>query len=380
VTKIKGIDEFYCNIIVSSLLEAYELVKQTSIMELLKESEYGKSDTIRFDSFPETSIKRDLAEADPDLILITEEQDDAQDKIKNWHSRDVGPVVCIGDPTDRSWHLENFFGGLGKEQQKKKFCSWKNEEGIKEWEDFAGGEAMVSGGVSALTVIRKGIPICSAIINYITGDLYVACEKGRRFLNIAKLPYSDFKWITLEKVFNDGEVINFSFKRDWEFEDYKRFVSYAGKEQYKKHLNNCQIFLEDPQEKIVYKNPGGPTRILYLSDLWDSRVGFILANGEKIIEWIHWIPFIASGSEFRVFEIFFENAWTKYGILTATSRAYSIFEYSSEKNSYLLNIQKIKDHPFPARYRSTLLVAPKENRFISSIMETNEYTELKFKF
>lgn len=380
------IDQFYYNVAIQALLEAYYLIKQTTIEELLKPTKYGKRDTKRFDSFPESSIRKDLLEVDPDIILITEERDEAQEKLKSFHYP-CQPVVFIGDPTDRSAFLENFFKNLKVADRRRKFQELMQDSGvIRKWEEFAGGNAMISGATCALTGIKKGIPFFGAIINYITGDLFVGCELGNKRFNVSNLSQSDFKWITLEKIQNEGENIVFNFKREWEnFEDYKNFVTFVGKEGYKENLENSQIFLKNPEKHLVYNEPGGATRILYLSSLWkDSNVGFIMANGEKIIEWIHWIPFIAAaqreGSNLKVFEIFFERPWTKDGILTATGPAYSIFSLDKNRNFYLVNIEKIKDHPKPARFRSTILVASEENRWVSSTMETHEYTELRFSF
>ena len=49
----------------------------------------------------------------------------------------------------------------------------------------------------------------------------------------------------------------------------------------------------DVSKLLHYAKPGGPSRILYLSNIQPKshRLGFILANGEKISEWIHWLAF-----------------------------------------------------------------------------------------
>jgi len=137
---------------------------------------------------------------------------------------------------------------------------------------------------------------------------------------------------------------------------------------------------------LHYGKPGGPSRILYLSSLQPRSVpiGFILANGEKIGEWIHWLAFIQfarsqtdeSQPALTLYEIFQERPWTKEGVLMSTPPNYSVFrEYGSRlyiDTSWLLRM------PNPSRLRSTLIVAPFDNRWAIRASSQSGYRPIIF--
>jgi len=110
-------------------------------------------------------------------------------------------------------------------------------------------------------------------------------------------------------------------------------------------------------------------------------MGFILANGEKITEWLHWLPhiiFAREGQEkmLRLFEISHERPLTKEGILMATSPSYSVFQQFDGITAVDVNF--LKRIPNPSRYRSTLMVALRGNEWVNHLMEQLCYRELVF--
>lgn len=139
-------------------------------------------------------------------------------------------------------------------------------------------------------------------------------------------------------------------------------------------------------EFLHYGKPGGPSRALYLSSLQpsESPVGFILANGEKIGEWIHWLSFVQfsrsqsddSQPALILYEIFQDRPWTKEGVLMSTPPNYSIFrEYNGKlfiDTSWLLRM------PNPSQLRSTLIVASCDNRWAVRSSSQSGYRPIMF--
>jgi len=382
-----GIDQAYANAAIRALLEANWQLQEATIGELLQKTSYGKGDTKGFDAIPEIVISEELKRFDPDIVFLTEEIG-RQRKFSVPQEIELQPILYISDPTDRSSFLEKFLQGFVKENPSfidLKFKEILRNEEIKErWENLASGPAVITGPTGSISGIKKGVPFFAVIVNYLTQDLFVACDWGKKRFNIEGISQEDFKWITLEKIFAEGEEIIFDQERNLDVEESKKFFTFIGKEGYEENLKEAKIFLNQPLDYLVYKEPGGPTRILYLSSLYEGEVGFILSNGEKIIEWIHWLPFISASNRenktLKIFEISFEKPWTKNGILMATTIAYSIFVYSEKEKRHLLNLVKLQDYPNPSQYRSCLLVTNEDNRWAIHTMRQRQYRELVFNF
>ena len=137
--------------------------------------------------------------------------------------------------------------------------------------------------------------------------------------------------------------------------------------------------------------PGGPLRVLYLTDVQPSEhpVGFILANGEKITEWIHWLPFLRFGlcedtnsrgqQAAMLYEIYQKRPWVKDGVLMSTSPMYSIFcESNSDPNHMLINTKRLFEHKNPSLVRSTLLMTTPSNLWALTVAQQKIYREIIF--
>jgi len=121
---------------------------------------------------------------------------------------------------------------------------------------------------------------------------------------------------------------------------------------------------------------------LYLSELQNKHgpVGFILSNGEKIGEWMHWLSFVKyahnknGGEALQVYEISLERPWTKNGMLMSTSPPYSIFCDGEDKQ--YLDISRLRNFKHPSRFRSMIVVVPYNNERIIHVLEQHEYREI----
>lgn len=138
---------------------------------------------------------------------------------------------------------------------------------------------------------------------------------------------------------------------------------------------------------LHYDLPGGPSRPFYLSSLYNEEppIGFVLANGEKIGEWIHWLSLTRFASmerdlrepALRMYEIHLERPWTRDGYLMSTSRAYSIFK-EVDRGRVIISVERLRELDNPSKYRSTLLVAPASNSWAIQIVRQYGYRPLVF--
>jgi hypothetical protein len=186
-----------------------------------------------------------------------------------------------------------------------------------------------------------------------------------------------------------GELITFP-GIDRDMRGMRRFVTFlgdAGKVGYRENFIDSGLMNEDKMAEFLhYGKPGGPSRALYLSSLQPraTPVGFILANGEKIGEWIHWLSFVQfarsqnddSQPALILYEVFQDRPWTKEGVLMSTPPNYSVFrEYGGKlfiDTSWLLRM------PNPSKLRSTLILAPYDNRWAVRSSSQSGYRPIRF--
>lgn len=262
----------------------------------------------------------------------------------------------------------------------------RESDSVTKWEEEFGSPASITGATSAISCIRRGVPIFAVVVNYITQELAVSCAAGNKIL---KLPDRPSDSVDLEQVQAKGKTIAFPGIGE-NMKSMRKFVTFlgdAGKTGYRENfLDSGLVSAEQLPEFLHYDKPGGPSRALYLSSLQphSSPIGFILANGEKIGEWIHWLSFVQfalsksddSQPALVLYEVFQDRPWTKEGILMSTPPNYSLFrEYSGKMfidTSWLLRM------PNPSQLRSTLIVAPYDNRWAIRSSSQSGYRQIRF--
>jgi len=302
------------------------------------------------------------------------------------------PTFYISDPTDRSAQLHEFLLGQG-DQRKMVGEVLATPDARTKWEEKFGSPASITGACSAVTCVRFGIPIAAAIVNFVTQELFVASRMGCIRLDIPDLEPSD---ITLAEIKKRAKPIYFpAFTRRGEVSH--SFITFLGKTDYTENLlelfKDTKFFHDkenDPKKYCKYTLPGGPTRILYLSDIQPTEpyIGFILANGEKLGEWVHWIPFIRFGrapddvagdAPLLMHEIHQARPRTKDGILMATTPLYSIFVPADDKSdNMIIDVNKLRTVPNPSRFRSTLFVANRANAWANALMDAQKFRQISF--
>ena len=383
---MQGIERVYCDECIQSVIGAYRALMETTAAEALKKVRYGKNDTLGLDAIPEINISDRLRTFDDHAILVTEELDTVARK--RWPSEAdpaKQPLMFFSDPTDRSKQQKIFIEKISEAKPFAKVGTLMEEIDAKStWEELFEAPSIITGSTSSITCIRKGAIIFSVILNYITRVLFVSTSIGIFQLDLPSFSDDRIESIDLSYVLINGRPLIFLPSKDTcrTPEDAKRFVTFLGKSGYRENFEDSMIFIDNPDSFLHHIEPGGPSRILYLSELQKGYgpVGFILANGEKIGEWMPWLAFvkfaknIAGEKMLKVFEISIERPRTKEGILMSTSPAYSIF-FCDDENGYI-DLSRLKNFGHPSRFRSMLVVTPFDNDRINYIMRQHEYREV----
>lgn len=385
---MQGVEKSHLNAAISAALTAYSDLLHSTVDDALRPiAAYGKKDTLGMDAGPEIIICEELARYDAGAIVITEEVGSRGVNVDGDTFRPNDPqtfrTVFISDPTDRSNQLKEFLSDFPRDTVINDIFG--SAEVISKWEAKFGAPASITGATSAISCVRRGVPIFAVIINYITREIAISCAAGNR---ITKLPNDVESQINFDYIQANGQVILFpSINAVGEMKRFVTFLGDAGKAGYKENFIDSGFMQESQVAQFLhYGKPGGPSRTLYLSDLQpqSSPVGFILANGEKIGEWIHWLSFVQyarcqhddSKPALILYEVFQDRPWTKDGVLMSTPPNYSVFRQYNGRlyvdTSWLLRM------PNPSKLRSTLIVAPYDNRWVVRFSSQSGYRPIRF--
>ncbi len=385
---MQGVEISYLNAVIKASIKAYYDFRNFTVEDALQPIRtYGKKDTLGMDAGPEITICEELGRYDAGAVIVTEETGTKGIRLSDtFRANDPQTfrTVFICDPTDRSNQLKAFLIDFPKE--KKIGEIFGEPSAIAKWEKKFSGPVSITGATSAISCVRQGVPIFAVIVNYISQELIVSCAAGNRIL---KLPNERPELIDLKRVHTQGKPIVFP-SVGGEIKIVRNFVTFlgdTGKTGYRENFLDSGLMSEEKMSEFLhYGKPGGPSRVLYLSSLQprEAAIGFVLANGEKIGEWIHWLPFVQfarsqnddSHPALLLYEVFQDRPWTKEGVLMATPPNYSVFrEYDGRlfiDTSWLLRM------PDPSRLRSTLIIAPYDNCWAIRSSGQSGYRQIKF--
>jgi len=381
---MQGVEILHCNAAIEAILKATYALWNSTVDEALRPIlRYGKSDTLGMDAMPEITIVETLQNYDRFCVVITEETGD-REKIHFYISEDPRRfrTVFISDPTDRSSQLKKAMENV-EDKSKTVSAAIFNPGFLQKWEQDFGKPACITGGSSAITCVRRGIPIFSVIVNYITRQLFLACSAGCYVLD---LPENQAK-VDLDSVLAGGRKIFFCNVDS--LDDQKRFITFMGKSGYKENFIDSRFMNEDEMDKnLYYDMPGGPPRMLYLSTLQSPEhpIGFVLSNGEKITEWIHWLPYVRFARKecdqgepaLRLFEVYQDRPWTKEGILMSTPPSYSIFMPLGGEGRMVIDVSQFSRFCNPSFIRSTLILALSDNIWATRAVNQYGYRPIVF--
>ncbi|KKR54387.1 MAG: hypothetical protein UT91_C0017G0021 [Parcubacteria group bacterium GW2011_GWA2_40_23] len=386
---MQGVEKSHMNAAIAALLKAYFDFNNSTVEDALRKiAAYGKKDTLGMDAGPEITICEELSRYDSGAVVITEEIGRRGVSFNDTflpNDPQTLRTVFISDPTDRSNQLKAFLMEYPRESRIGDIFADPTTKA--KWESQFSGPAAISGATSAISCVRRGLPIFAVIVNYITQEMMVSCSAGNR---VIKLSDDQPNLMNLECVCEHGSPLIFLGMNSREFTSMQRFTTFlgdAGKVGYRENFLDSGLMDEARMEACLhYGKPGGPSRVLYLSSLQPSStpVGFILANGEKIGEWIHWLPFVRfarsqednSQPALVLYEVFQDRPWTKEGVLMSTPPNYSIFREFGGK--FFIDTSMLLRMPNPSKLRSTLIIAPFNNRWAMRMSNQSGYRTIEF--
>lgn len=396
---MNGIERVYCNLSIQAVLKAWMYLMQTPVVEVLNKQEIGKTDTLGMDAVPENTIRDMISEYFGDAILVTEETDEITRA--NWPedpNPKKQPLMFFSDPMDRSSQfkkfLSNFPGVCGKSEFDLVGEIIAHPDTKSYWEKNIDpiSPLIISGATIAVSCVSKGKIVISVVMNIISRTIFIACESGIYQMLISVEPNkldSSLSLIDLKTIEQNGDKIVFSSEESIykDQDDLLRFASFVGKTGYEENLRDSGI-LSDYKKHLYHSSPGGPARILFLSNFQpdEEPVGFILANGEKIGEWIHWLAYVKFAKDIqganilRIYEINLKRPWTKESILMSPPPPYSVFRHKSSALGSFLNLSRLRDLDRPSHYRSMVLVTRKGNMRIKNIMRGKNFYEVSSSF
>lgn len=387
---MQGIERAYCDVCIKALVRAWAELMEATGTEALRRTRYGKGDTLGLDAITEITIKGRLEEFDRHAILITEELDDQAHR--RWPTDSIPerqPLMFFCDPTDRSFPLEKFLKHISEQNPTDKVGNLMAGCNAGEvWEKMFEPPVSITGATGAITCVRKGEVIFSVILNYITGTVYVANDIDVFWYQLGDFSDPANEEVTLAEILKKGKRLVFSGVRERGYspDDCKRFVTFLGKPGYRENFDDSLLFTEESGAFLHHSQPPGPPRVFYLSELQSKHgpVGFILANGEKIGEWMSWLSFVkyarngSGGRALRAYEIALERPWTKNGMLMSTSPAYSLFCDTGDK--MYLDVSRLRNFKRPSQFRCMMVVVPYDNERIIHVLEQYQYREITHSF
>jgi hypothetical protein len=360
---MKGAEKDLRDMLIHALTRAFNEIGSLRCDFAMERVGTGKADTYGLDAIPEETIKVEVDHYDRDIVLITEETGKR-------YSGEVGleptQTVLICDPTDRSIKMREFLQKLIQEDPSvaKQTVNEAFVRHTDKWRTQL-GEPSISGAAASITAIRDRRILFNVMVNYVTGEIFIADSVGTRKTTISDRATE----MTVRFPAADRHS--------------RRFVTFLGKEGYAENIEKCNLGLSTDDCADAWT--GGPLRILNLSDLGQNDISFIMSNGEKVCEWMGWLSWVkyardpvqSDEQSLLAFRLFFESPRTKELVLVAPGPHYSVF--IEEDGKMRVNLDRMFQLADPSHYRETILITPKENvGAVSRVRSLGKYqTELK---
>ncbi len=392
---MQGIETLYADACIQAVLAARHALMHMPIEQALGKTRYGKGDTYGLDGGPEIAIKNVIHRLKDDALFVTEETDPQFGS--HWSDGTQFPVTFFCDPTDRSKFLRLFIeraNASGRNSRKVGELLYECDREAEWGKIFPEGKIELPLSIvspsTAITCVRHGRPLFSAIVSYLTDQIFIAGPTGAFMLklpdyrNTKAVQEVNFTFIT-----NHGQLLHFLSAQEMCLTDDEclRYATFLGKAGYQENFDATAMFVgRTPKDFLHHTEPGGPSRALYLSELQRGHgpMGFVMSNGEKIGEFVHWLTFVMNGKladgqkALTMYEVSIERPWTKEGILMSTSPPYSIFRERTDRGDYYLDVRRLRKFTHPSHFRSTLVVTQADNSTLRGIMGQHCYREITF--
>ena len=319
------------DIVVAALTKAAKAVWNLPCKDAVKElsqlgSEYQRyqqkfgTPGILLDFAPEEIIVRELLANFPNCVIATEEAGRVGNGAQRMTSQNYLFAV---DPFDRS-----------KPAQKRLL----GQEGLLGEVLARNKELFPYRACTSVAALKGGIVEFSATLDYETGDVYVCSNQGAFLLSGKNAHQLAVRGI--------GDKV----------------AAYMG---YPHSMPNLARIGLDKVDYATIDSPGGPMRILGL--LYDCGLGAVLANGEKLAEWIGWMPYARQFKELSAFEFIYHPALGRKGITVSPSAENSIFSGDG------INVGQLERCQSPTLYFATVLVCRNDWKHFAEVSERAEH-------
>jgi hypothetical protein len=382
-----GIEKSYSDAMIRAARAAQRALFDTWVRDAINESHvHLKGDTLGLDQRPENAITSGLQKYDPHCVIITEERGAVNPFATDGAATVQGARTFFGcDPFDRSNQAHDFFEKHGKDDQH--IIDVIRRDGIQQlWEKEYGGPINITSSTTAISCVRRGLPIAAVVLNHFAEELTLACAAG---IFHVKLPQDLDVDVTLNYVLESGQRLQFPQPN---YNAGQKIVAFCGKPSrgYPDNLKNCRLVVDtNLSNHLHYDLPGGPSRVLYLSNLQpiNEPIGVVVANGEKLGEWIHWLAFTRfahriedeSAPALKLFEVSQNQALMIDGHLMMPSPDYSIFRhYDNPHKRVIISSEKLESLDNPSKYRSTLILIAANNKWALTQVQQYGYREILF--
>jgi hypothetical protein len=219
-----GIEKSYTDAMIKAIWTAQRALFETWIRDAVTTSHViHKGDTLGLDQRPENAITNALQKYDPYCIVITEERGATNPFTIDGPTNVQGARTFFGcDPFDRSNQAQKFFREHG--QPDEKIADIIRRPETKDlWEENFSGPISITSSTSAVTCVRRGLPIASVILNHFAQEMTVACAAGTYHV---KLPEDLGKIIDLDFVQEHGQPLQFPQP---DYDSGQKIVAFIGK-------------------------------------------------------------------------------------------------------------------------------------------------------
>lgn len=338
---LPGIEEGYLNVALEALYEARTQLLLLSVEEALQ-SASGKEDTKRIDVAPEEIIRDRLFKYNPWCSLITEEHTTISGK-------NLDEDAFIVDPLDRSTRLV---------EELQRYSNLLISEVFK-------SESFKMTGLGApfgsITLVRKGKIVFNVLMDYHSGDSFVACKSMAHVLRSPKqVP-------TMQEIYIEGQELVFPESKG------SVVATYLGNDWpkgtnpfYSENAHAIGIISQKGDFRNIppteyFGRPPGPARILYLSnaEYRQHQANYVVSNGEKLGEFLGWLAWAMSYKSGLVAYEAWGPSPIKNGVLMSPGPVYSAFKVVS--GEFTIDWKKLEGFENPSLYRGSLIVVSKGN-------------------
>ena len=175
---MQGVEISHLNVAISAALKAYYDFRHSTVDDALRPvAAYGSKktkDTLGMDAGPEITICEELGRYDAGAVVVTEEIGSRGKQVSDTfrpNDPQTFRTVFICDPTDRSNQLKEFLNSFPRNAKIGEILG--DTESVKKWEEKFDFPVSITGATSAISCVRRGVPIFAVIVNYITQELIV---------------------------------------------------------------------------------------------------------------------------------------------------------------------------------------------------------------